>query len=225
MKGVFEDLTGKRFNRLTIVGRVKNTKGVKWECVCDCGKTTYAVTQKLSSGSTKSCGCFKGDRLSEFATTHGKTRDNKRLYDIWSAMIYRCSNETIANYHRYGGRGISVCDEWKDVDVFFEWALNNGYENTLQIDRRNNNGNYCPENCHFVTASYNSRNQEIKSNNTTGFVGVSKEGGRETYVYSVEYNKKRYRKAGFPTAIECAKARDKFIIDNNFDGFNLNKYE
>jgi len=152
MTGVFEDLTGKKFNRLTIIGRVKNTKGVVWECVCDCGKITHVVTQKLSSGRTKSCGCFKGDKLGEFATTHGKCVENKRLYDIWRAMYDRCYNKNVPNYSRYGQRGISMCETWMDVGVFFEWALKNGYEETLQIDRRDNDGNYCPENCHFVTA-------------------------------------------------------------------------
>jgi len=225
MTGVFEDLTGKRFNRLTVIGKVKNTKCVTWECKCDCGKTIYVTTQPLNSGHTKSCGCFKGDKLGEFATTHGRSAENKRLYNMWRAMIDRCYNKSIANYKNYGERGISVCESWQDVNVFFEWALKNGYEKNLQIDRRNNDGNYCPENCHFVTASYNSRNQRVKKSNTTGFVGVSKETGRETYAYAINCGNKRYRKAGFPTAMECAKARDRVIVDNKLDGFNLNKYE
>ena len=81
------------------------------------------------------------------------------LYDTWVSMRQRCNNENRENYPHYGGRGISVCDEWNNADTFIEWALNNGWKKVLQLDRRDNDGNYHPNNCRFVTPKINSNNR------------------------------------------------------------------
>lgn len=89
----------------------------------------------------------------------GFYKKDNRLYCVWKTMILRCEDEKREKYPAYGGRGIKVCEEWHDVGTFFQWALENGYKHGLQIDRIDNNGNYCPENCHWVTAKENSRNR------------------------------------------------------------------
>lgn len=90
---------------------------------------------------------------------HGLFRDNKELFNVWQSMKSRCENPNRSNYHRYGGRGIEVCDEWHSAESFVKWALSNGYQRGLQLDRIDNDGNYCPENCRFVTPKENSRNR------------------------------------------------------------------
>lgn len=91
--------------------------------------------------------------------THGISTDHPDLYGVWCSMKSRCENPNRPKYKDYGGRGIKVCEEWHDVGVFAEWAFANGYKPGLQIDRENNNGDYCPSNCRFVTPKENSRNR------------------------------------------------------------------
>lgn len=90
---------------------------------------------------------------------HGISSSNPELFNLWNTMRNRCENPKREKYKDYGGRGIKVCNEWHNVSNFVSWALNNGYEKGLQLDRKDNNGNYCPENCHFVTPKENSRNR------------------------------------------------------------------
>lgn len=90
---------------------------------------------------------------------HGLTFKNPRLYRVWTTMKHRCENPKRSKYPSYGGRGISLCEEWQKPETFIDWALNNGYQEGLQIDRIDNNGNYEPDNCHFVTPMENSRNR------------------------------------------------------------------
>lgn len=89
--------------------------------------------------------------------------DEPRLFKIWSGMKQRCLNKNAPNYHLYGGKGIKICDEWMDFSVFANWAIDNGYTNSLTLDRQDNNGNYEPSNCRWVTQKTQCRN---RSNNT-----------------------------------------------------------
>ena len=110
----------------------------------------------IRRGDTKSCGCWKTEVLKSKNTTHGLTRnDGDGLYYVWKNMIDRCINEKSWAYKWYGQRGISVCNEWQDVTIFHKWAVNNKYSAGLQLDRINNDGNYCPENCEWVTGNKN----------------------------------------------------------------------
>src|SRR3990172_8392255 len=149
-------LLGQRFGRLRVTafaGRVKRISGWKyhWECLCDCGKTSIVESYRLTSGVTKSCGCLSRELIGNRQRTHGC--QPYLLHRVWAAMLRRCRSSKDIGYHNYGGRGIQVCNEWRQFVAFRDWALNNGWRHGLQIDRIDVNGNYCPGNCRFVTGA------------------------------------------------------------------------
>ncbi len=151
-----EDLTGQKFNRLTVIERdpSSNTKHIKWICRCDCGNTCSVAGDNLKNGHSKSCGCLNSELVTarnKANATHGDTRTP--LYRIWHSMWARCTDPRCASFLRYGARGISVCEEWKDYLVFRAWALSVGYDYDPKwtIDRIDPDGDYCPENCRFLT--------------------------------------------------------------------------
>ena len=159
---VLNDLSGKRFNKLFVIGRAENTKNgtAQWICKCDCGKTTIVAGTKLTSGSTKSCGCFRKRRNGDA---------NSRLYRIWHNMHRRCENPKHEHYDRYGARGIQVCSEWESYDAFKKWALSSGYADDLSIDRIDASGNYEPSNCRWATQKEQMNN--ISTNRTISYNG------------------------------------------------------
>ena len=168
-----KDLTGQRFGRLTVIYRSgSNRQGLAtWFCQCDCGRTCVIAGAAMRKGNTKSCGCLHDEEAKERRTTHGKS--DTRLNHIWSAMKQRCYNPSNKNYNRYGGRGITICDEWRnDFQAFYEWAMANGYEEQAAvgkctIDRIDNDKGYNPENCRWVdmTAQRNNRSDSRRNNN------------------------------------------------------------
>lgn len=151
------DYKGQIFGELTVIHSDKRKilpSGQKPRialCKCVCGKETEVLLLHLLRGRTNSCGCVAKTKNGE-----SKTRLHKR----WKAMIERCCPEAIDS-HRYFDRGISVCDEWKDFFKFKEWALKNGYNESLTIDRIDNNKGYGPKNCRFVTIKENCSNKEL----------------------------------------------------------------
>ena len=164
------DLVGRRFGRVCVVRRDDTimTGDPRWICVCDCGKEKSIRGFSLRSGRTTSCGCLRRERAMAPATTHGMSYT--RVYTIWAKMIARCTNPRHVGYARYGGRGISVCDRWRNS--FEAFLADMGDCGSLQIDRIKNNGNYEPNNCRWVTASENNRNRN--SNRVIAYNGVSK---------------------------------------------------
>ncbi len=157
------DLLGQRFGRLVVtecLGQQEKTgRRILWKCKCDCGNEIVARSDCLRRGVTKSCGCYSRDvhseQLKKQAVTHKGSND--RLYRIWSGMRSRCGNETHSSYHNYGARGIMVCEEWEhSYPAFKKWAIENGYDENAKrgdctLDRIDVNGNYCPENCRFIS--------------------------------------------------------------------------
>jgi len=208
------DLTGKKFGMLIVVGRSPSIKQhTYWNCVCECGNNTSVDAYHLKRGYTKSCGCSSNKFISEKNSKHGLSKNP--VYNTWHSMLNRCNNPNRREFSRYGGRGITVCQEWKDPEVFIKWALDAGWKQGLQIDRIDNDGNYCPENCRFVTNLQNSLNKSsMQSNNTSGFTGVNKHKKTGKYLASVKYITSRHI-GTFSTAEEAIIARDQYIIDNN----------
>lgn len=160
----FIDLTGHRYGRLTVIeyaGRAKNGKMCLWRCVCDCGKEIVTQGNSLRSGNTKSCGCY----CKEVISRHWGIKyeeSGKRICSIHGTMMKRCYNKNSISYPNYGGRGITVCEEWSGkggIRKFYDWAMANGYSDDLTLDRIDNDGNYCPENCKWSTRTEQSRNR------------------------------------------------------------------
>jgi hypothetical protein len=154
--GAPKDLTGLRFGRLT-AERVVIDKIRKWECACECGNTSVVRTADLNNGNTKSCGCLSIDLLRTHAITHGDSKS--RLYQCWFGMKKRCQNPKNTSFHYYGGRGITVCDEWQDYLAFKEWALSRGYRDDLTIERLDVNKGYGPNNCLWIIPEAQPLNQ------------------------------------------------------------------
>lgn len=164
--GKLVDIIGQRFGRLTVIARQgrDNHYQATWLCLCDCGKECVCRGHDLRRGRTKSCGCLCIDDAKIRFITHGKRRT--RLYEVWYGMKMRCYNPKNSHYHRYGGRGITVCDEWlNDFQAFYNWAMANGYNENAPygqctIDRIDNNKGYSPDNCRWVDMKVQRQNQE-----------------------------------------------------------------
>ena len=156
------DLTGSKFNRLSVLGFAGRDSGGRslWHCLCECGNEIIVEGYSLKSGGTKSCGCWNRDRIANLNKTHGLSHGDEKLYPVWKSMKARCNNPNNVAYKNYGGRGIKVCDEWEhDFQAFYEWALENGYDPSLSIDRINNDDGYNPYNCKWSTALEQSNNR------------------------------------------------------------------
>ena len=187
-----------------------------------CGEEFKTQTNSIKNGSTKSCGCYMKRRNSETHKTHGL--GSTRLYAVWRDIKRRTLNPKHKRYNDYGGRGITLCEEWRnDCRSFYDWAMSNGYSEGLSIDRIDNDGNYCPENCRWTTRTIQNRNTRMQKNNTSGYRGVSYNKGNNKCVAQILVNNKRIYLGVFHSAVEGAIAYNNYIIENNLEGFILNE--
>lgn len=170
----FKDLTGQRFGRLVVSHRTLSDKtpNACWVCACDCGNTTIANSSNLRSGGKKSCGCILKEHGFKIGKARKKEHRDSRLFFVWSSIKQRCLNPKSKAYVHYGGRGITVCDEWKDsYDAFYKWAMANGYDENAPrgqctIDRIDNDKGYSPDNCRWVAMLVQNNNQRKKRSKT-----------------------------------------------------------
>ena len=157
---LIKNLTGQRFGRLLVLERAGSTEQGRacWICKCDCGEITVKQGKLLRNGHCKSCGCGEYENQCFSRMSHGLSFT--RLYNIWSAMKQRCYYSKHKDFYNYGGRGITVCSEWKnDFQAFYDWAITHGYADDLSIDRIDVNGDYTPDNCRWATALEQRLNQ------------------------------------------------------------------
>lgn len=176
-KGEYTDLTGMKFNRLTVVKLLERTtrRRYMWLCICDCGNEVKASSEHLKSNHTKSCGCLNKERISSVNYKNGLCKT--KLYYSYYNMCNRCNREDNYEYSDYGGRGIKVCEEWQGKDGFINfanWSFDNGYDENLTLDRIDNSKGYCPDNCRwvdrFVQGNNKRNNRFIKINGEIGTV-------------------------------------------------------
>ena len=159
---MLKDMKNKQFGRLLVLEKAESGDGnhVYWVCRCDCGNVKTIRGNHLRQGSINSCGCLREETTRDNMTTHGLKND--RLYSIWTGMKTRCGNPKSNRYQYYGGKGIRVCKEWHSFKPFYDWAVENGYEEELTLERIKLEKDYEPSNCSWVTLTGQANN---KSNN------------------------------------------------------------
>lgn len=207
-------MTPKLLQNLGCVMCGKTRPMLKRICVYECPvckKAFKARASNVASGNTTKCmSC--ASRIKR--TTHGESKT--RIYSIWKGMLDRVDNPKNPNFHIYGGKGVKLYEPWRDVSVFKEWALENGYADWLTIDRIDGNGDYCPENCRWADGFTQSQNQVNYENpkKTSLYRGVSWDKKRKKWVAEIRFNNKRNHLGRFENEVDAALAYDLFIIKN-----------
>jgi hypothetical protein len=198
---------GNRYGRLVVISRDSSSRkgSATWKCQCDCGNIKTAVGEYLRNGRIKSCGCYQKEMATKANTIHGLSETS--LFKIWSGIKGRCFNLRAKSYKYYGGRGITLCDEWLEFLPFYEWAMIHGYQKRLTIERVDNDGNYCPGNCVFATWVEQAHNQGVRKDNRTGHAGIHWNRKCKKYVVYINNNLKRIHLGSFVNIQDAATAR------------------
>lgn len=222
------DISGNIYGRLLVLHRMSkrynklngyNNRVVNfYVCRCDCGSIIKVTKNHLTTGHTKSCGCYAKDRTKEVRTSHGLS--THPLYVVWKDMLLRCYDPRHKSYELYSSNNRTVCEEWiEDIKIFYEWSISNGWAKGLQLDRIDNSKGYSPSNCRFVTPQENVNNRSSGGNSKTGYEGVWFDKNRnnfQCYISSKSINGGvRVCLGRFDTIEEAVLCRNQFILDNN----------
>lgn len=170
--GLIKDMTGQRFGRLTVKSLIprEGKKRRKWLCICDCGNERKVIRESLVTGYTSSCGCYSREKRIEALTTHGKAETDE--YGIWAGIKTRCFNNKTRAYPYYGGRGITMCEDWRNDFSTFLRDMGKRPSKEHSVERRDVDGNYEPSNCYWATWDEQARNRRTRKHNQTGQTGV-----------------------------------------------------
>lgn len=184
-----------------------------------CSKEFETITYKIKSGHTRSCGCQIGRGFK-----HGL--ESNKFYGVWYAMVKRCNNPKDKGYKNYGGRGITVCEDWLDIKNFVDWAEQT-HPNIegVSLDRIDNDKGYYPENCRWATREIQNTNQRVRSTNTSGYVGVGWAIRDKRWSATITVKGAQKHIGYFKTPEEAVKARDTYIIENNLPHKLNNNYK
>jgi len=204
---------GDKFGKLSVIKELPSKKGKRiFLFKCECGEIKSCPLGAVVSGNTTSCGC----KRSISNTRHGYTKTHPRLYRIYKNMVARCNNRTSTSYYKYGAIGVEVCKEWKDsISTFVEWAILNGYKDTLTIDRIDNTKGYTPDNCRWVSTTIQNRNILRMKMGETGARGIHKSHTKGRYRATISVNNKSITIGTSSTINGAVKLRNKYIDDNN----------
>ena len=219
---------GKKYGRLTVIEFINpnehSSSKLKARCICDCGKENIVRLSNLRSNAVRSCGCMMGDNNRK----HDLTREHSKLVYVWEQMMRRCYNPQVERYKDYGGRGIDVCEEWRDIKNFANWALSKGYREGIDsIDRINNDKGYSPENCRLADKFTQASNKRKQKSNTSGYVGVKIRRGSnfDYWTSDITVKYKRYFLGSFLTKKEALDARNEFIKENHLWDYQIQEWK
>ena len=209
---------GDKFGRLLVVERVESyvsptgNKQGRWKCLCDCGNVSFVLTSNLSGGNSTSCGCYSRENVSKLKRIHGGTIDQTKGYGAWMRMISRCEDTKNPDYPEWGGRGISVCEEWRDSFETFIKDMGERPKGYL-LDRIDPNGNYEPSNCRWADPSLSGFNTRKLKRNTSGRTGVNlmKSGNWQVRV-TINYETRSL--GTFSTFEQACKVREDWELAN-----------
>lgn len=213
-----EIVIGTKIGSLIILDKVKTKKGVFFEALCSCGNKKMVSKSNLTKWNYKKCSCFRKNKGG---------LSYSPLYSVWKSMIRRCYEPNAHGYKYYGGKGIKVCEQWKnEIDGyinFYNWSMENGYKeeklisgkNKYTIDRVDNNKDYCPKNCRWVEYETQLTNLPKLCTNKSGYIGISWSKQERKWLSVISIGNKTKRIGGYKTQKEAVEARNKYIDDNN----------